>query len=122
MTLSQKIQLLSILPLMVAMLIVALVTEVQFEKLSATTASTFRDSITDARKQELKNYINLALSSIDHIYSYEHQNESAAKELVVNILSNLEYDRDGYFFAYDNQGDNIVHPKQTYRIGKNYLY
>ncbi|MGH1485668.1 MAG: cache domain-containing protein [Cellvibrionaceae bacterium] len=120
MNLSQKIQLLSILPLMVAMLIVALVTETQFEKLSAQTASTFRDSITNSRKQELKNYISLALSSINHIYGENNQNDSAAQELVIDILSNLEYGEDGYFFAYSNQGENIVHPKQAYRIGRNW--
>lgn len=120
MNLSQKIQLLSILPLMIAMLVVALVTEAQFEKLSIKTASAFRDSITDSRKQELQNYINLALSSIDHIYRYNKQDDSAAKELVSNILTNLEYGEDGYFFAYDTRGENIVHPKQTYRIGENW--
>ncbi|MGH1438484.1 MAG: cache domain-containing protein [Cellvibrionaceae bacterium] len=121
MNLSQKIQLLSILPLMIAMLVVALVTETQFEKLSTKTASSFRDSITNSRKQELKNYINLALSSIDHVYNYENQDDGAVQELVVDILSNLEYGgEDGYFFAYDSQGDNVVHPRQTFRIGKNW--
>ncbi len=120
MNLSQKIQLLSILPLMIAMLVVALVTEIQFEKLSTQTANSFRDSITNSRKQELKNYISLALSSIDHIYEHNHQDDSAAKELVIDILTNLEYGEDGYFFAYDDNGDNIVHPRQPYRIGKNW--
>jgi len=121
MNLSQKIQLLSILPLMIAMLVVALVTEAQFEKLSTKTASSFRESITGSRKQELKNYITLALSSIDHVYSYDNQDDDATKELVVEILSNLEYGgEDGYFFAYDSQGQNVVHPRQTFRIGENW--
>lgn len=120
MKLSQKIQLLSILPLMVSMLVVALVIEAQFEKLSTQTANSFRTSITDSRKQELQNYISLALSSIDHIYSFNNQDESAAKELVINILTNLEYGEDGYFFAYSDTGENIVHPKQSFRIGKNW--
>jgi two-component system NarL family sensor kinase len=120
MNLSQKIQLLSILPLMIAMLVVSLVTEAQFEILSAKTASSFRGSITNSRKQELKNYVNLAMSAIDHVYSRDNQDDGAAQELVINILSNLEYSEDGYFFAYAKNGDNIVHPKQSYRIGKNW--
>jgi two-component system NarL family sensor kinase len=120
MNLSQKIQLLSILPLMVAMLIVALVTQSQFEKLSLQAATSFRNSIISSRKQELKNYLALAQSSIDHIYGQDNQDDSAAQELVINILSNLEYGEDGYFFAYSETGINIVHPKQTYRIGKNW--
>jgi two-component system NarL family sensor kinase len=120
MNLSQKIQLLSILPLMIAMLVVALVTQNQFEKLSTQTASSFRNSIINSRKQELKNYVALAESSINHIYGTDNQDDSVAQELVINILSNLEYGRDGYFFAYDTEGINIVHPKQTYRIGRNW--
>jgi two-component system NarL family sensor kinase len=120
MNLSQKIQLLSILPLMVAMLVVALVTESQFEKLSTQTTSSFRESITNSRKQELKNYISLALSSIDHIYKNNNQDNDAAKELVIDILTNLEYGADGYFFVYKNNGDNVVHPRQSFRIGENW--
>jgi two-component system NarL family sensor kinase len=120
MNLSQKIQLLSILPLMVAMLVVALVTESQFEKLSLQTTNSFRESITNSRKQELKNYISLALSSIDHIYKNNNQDNDAAKELVIDILTNLEYGANGYFFVYKNNGDNVVHPRQSFRIGENW--
>ena len=120
MNLSQKIQLLSIVPLMVAMLVVALVTEGQFEKLSTQTANSFRESVTNSRKQELKNYITLALSSIDHIYNNNNQDNEAAKEIVIDILTNLEYGEDGYFFVYKNNGDNVVHPRQSFRIGENW--
>lgn len=120
MNLSQKIQLLSIVPLMVAMLVVALVTEGQFEKLSTQTANSFRESVTNSRKQELKNYITLALSSIDHIYNNNNQDNEAAKEIVIDVLTNLEYGEDGYFFVYKNNGDNVVHPRQSFRIGENW--
>jgi two-component system NarL family sensor kinase len=120
MKLYQKIQLLSVVVLMVAILVVALMAEIQFKKLSTQTVSSFRNSITENRKQALKNYVDLALSSIDHIYSYRNQDEGAAKELIVDILSDLEFGEDGYFFAYTNTGISIVHPKQTFRLGKNW--
>lgn len=104
---------------MVVMLVVALVTKSQFERLFAQTVGSFRESITSSRKQELKNYISLALSSIDHLDDQEALSESDAQKLVINVLSNLEYGEDGYFFAYDSQGNNLVHPKQPYRVGKN---
>ncbi len=120
MNLSQKIQVLSILPLMVAMLVVAFVTENQFEKLSTQTANSFRESVTNSRKQELENYISLALSSIDHIYENNNQDNDAAKELVIDILTGLEYGEDGYFFVYNDNGDSVVHPRQAYRLGENW--
>jgi len=102
------------------MLVVALVTESQFEKLSTQTTDSFRESITNSRKQELKNYISLALSSIDHIYKNNNQDNDAARELVIDILTRLDYGTDGYFFVYKDNGDNVVHPRQSFRIGENW--
>jgi len=36
-------------------------------------------------------------------------------------LTALNYGDDGYFFVYDFSGTNLVHPKQPFRIGKNWI-
>lgn len=120
MKLSQKIQLLSLLPLVVSMIAVAFVTEFQFKKLSEDTADAYRSGIINVRKQELQNYTELALSSINHIYQDMRLPNAQAKEQVAAILTDLSFGVDGYFFAYNQQGDGVVHPKQTFRIGENW--
>ena len=120
MKVSQKIQLLSLLPLLVSMLAVAYVTEFQFKKLSEQTAEAYRSGIVDIRKEELQNYTELALSSIDHIYLDEQFPDEQAKAQVAQILSDLSFGKDGYFFAYDESGDGVVHPKQPFRVGENW--
>lgn len=120
MTITQKIQLLSILPLMVAMLAVGFATHYQFEQLSDDIGKTYKTSVIDSRKKELQNYTSLALSSINHLYRNDDVDEPIAQELVNAILTNLQYGADGYFFAYDTAGNGIVHPKQPFRVGRNW--
>ena len=120
MNFTQKIQLLAVLPLLVAILLVVLVTQYQFTKLSQDAADTYKTSVTARRQQELKNYIALALSSIDHLYQHETMDVKAAQQLAKSVLTNLNYPEDGYFFVYSLKGDGLVHPKQPYRIGHNW--
>ena len=120
MNITQKIQLLSILPLTIAMLAVGFVTQYQFDRLSSEIADTYKSSVIESRKQELKNYTSLALSSIAHIYSNNDIDVDTAKELANAVLTNLQYDSDGYFFAYTEGGTSVVHPKQPFRVGKNW--
>ena len=120
MKLSQKIQLLSLLPLLVSMLAVAFVTEFQFKKLSEQTADAYRNGIINVRKQELQNYTELALSSINHIYQDTNLPNTVAQARVAAILSELSFGEDGYFFAYSDNGEGVVHPKQSFRVGHNW--
>jgi two-component system, NarL family, sensor kinase len=120
MNLKQKIQLLAVLPLAVAMLLVVLVTQYQFDKLSLETATAYRDGVIERRQAELKNYTLLALSSIDHLYNNQDIDTEVAQELAKDVLTNLIYKEDGYFFAYTADGVGVVHPIQPFRIGENW--
>ncbi|EGG92982.1 Sensor histidine kinase [gamma proteobacterium IMCC1989] len=120
MNLKQKIQLLAVLPLAIAMLLVVLVTQYQFDKLSLETATAYRDGVIERRQAELKNYTLLALSSIDHLYNNQDIDTEVAQELAKDVLTNLIYKEDGYFFAYTVDGVGVVHPIQPFRIGENW--
>ena len=73
------------------------------------------------RKAELKNYIQIARSSVIHIYENPRLSTEEKQQQANVIFTNLAYSNDGYFYAYDRDGTNLVHPKQPYRIGKNWL-
>lgn len=120
MNLKQKVQLLAVLPLAIAMLLVVLMTQYQFDKLSLETAAAYNESVIERRQIELKNYTLLALSSIDHLYNNDDIDQDVAQELAKNVLTNLIYKEDGYFFAYTMDGTGVLHPKQPYRIGENW--
>ncbi|MGO2319324.1 MAG: cache domain-containing protein, partial [Vibrio toranzoniae] len=81
----------------------------------------FRDSLIKSRENALKDTVDLAFDAIEHIYNDPEIQEAHAKTEVRSILSKLRYGSDGYFFAYDRHGTNLVHPIQPELIGKNLL-
>lgn len=117
---NQKVFLLAVLPMLTAMFITVLLINVQTRELSNRQAYEFKQVLLDIRKAELVNYTNLAFSAIDHLYNAPDVDQGFAQERVKEILTNLEYAQDGYFYAYTNEGTSIVHPKQPYRLGENY--
>ena len=121
MNLRQQILALTILPLIAAIVaITALVTH-QSAELAQASIATFERSLLKAKEQELLNLTNMAISSIADIYDHAAPDDEVAKQQVRSILSNLDYGPDGYFFAYDFNGVNIVHPRQDFRHGVNWI-
>jgi two-component system NarL family sensor kinase len=126
MNLRAKVLLLAILPLVLAVAAIILVVNRQAEKLSDAEIAVFEKSALAAKQAELLNYVSLALTSIDHVYNVPPARQTPAAEAraqatAKRILDRLSYGRDGYFFVYDFEGRNLVHPKQPWRVGKSYI-
>jgi two-component system NarL family sensor kinase len=64
--------------------------------------------------------VSLALTSIEQIYENEPDGRQAAQAEVKEILKNLTFDYDGYFFVYTLDGTNVVHPKLPQLVGNNW--
>ncbi|WP_232771862.1 cache domain-containing protein [Glaciecola sp. 33A] len=93
----------------------------EYRDLSSESLITLEKFLIDQKKQELKNYTALAKSSVNHLYSQSIPDNTAIKSVVAQIFDGLLYNGDdGYFFVYDGNGTNISHPKEPFRIGKNY--
>ncbi len=124
MNLKLKILLLATLPLIFAIGAILLLVSHQASELFHQEVVAFEETMLKAKKAELLNYVSLALASIDHLYNSKEPrtpgNEAAAKAQVKLVLNGLTYGTDGYFFVYDFEGNNIIHPKQTWRVGKNW--
>lgn len=120
MNLRLKVLLLATVPLILAVSAITLLVTYQARSLSREEIASFERRMLAAKKSELLNYLALARTSIDHIYDQAGPNDKAAKERVKKILNSLTYGRDGYFFVYDYSGTNLVHPRQSNRVGKNW--
>lgn len=119
--LRHQILALAILPLVFAILAVTALITWQSTRLVQSSIDTFEQNMLAAKQSELLNLTNLALSAIDGIYRNADPDDEAAKERVRAILTSLDYGEDGYFFVYDYDGNNIVHPRQVFRPGQNWL-
>lgn len=121
MNINSKLQLVSIIPVVLALSLVLYITKVQYESLSVQSTVVYKESVINHRKEELRNYIAAARGAINHIYQDDTIDQTLAQNLVKEILANMTFGKDGYFFAYDHQGTNLVLPGQEWRIGKNWI-
>ncbi len=118
--LTVNIILLSIVPLIIVVAIVAAILFSQAKQLVEDQVQLTRNNILSAKKQELMQYVEMAVKSITPYYTDESLPEEEAKQIVAEKLSQLTYGADGYFFAYNWTGDAIVLPYQPERIGLNW--
>ncbi|MEZ8616935.1 cache domain-containing protein [Vibrio splendidus] len=121
MPLKAKLILLTLLPLLLVTASISWISLHQTKTLGAKEVEIFRDSLIKSRENALKDTVDLAFDAIEHIYNDPDIQEAQAKKEVRTILSKLRYGSDGYFFAYDRHGTNLVHPIQPELIGKNLL-
>ncbi|MCP4126013.1 MAG: histidine kinase [Gammaproteobacteria bacterium] len=119
MSFKTKILLLALLPLILVAVSITLINLNQARNLSEEEIRTFEDNLLASKRQALKNYISLALTSIDQIIRNKEMDEQVAQEEVKRILNGLTYGEDGYFFVYDRNGVNLVHPKLPHLVGQN---
>ncbi|CDT98776.1 MULTISPECIES: cache domain-containing protein [Vibrio] len=121
MPLKAKLILLTLLPLLLVTASISWISLHQTKTLGAKEVEIFRDSLIKSRENALKDTVDLAFDAIEHIYNDPNIQEAQAKNKVRTILSKLRYGSDGYFFAYDRHGTNLVHPIQPELIGQNLL-
>ena len=121
MHLRHQIVALAILPLIIAILTITAFITWQSKTLVQSSIDTFERNMLKAKETELLNLTNLALSAIQDVYDRAGADDELARERVRAILTSLDYGKDGYFFVYDYDGNNVVHPRQTFRPGHNWF-
>jgi len=119
--LRHQIVALAILPLIIAILTITAFITWQSKTLVQSSIDTFERNMLKAKETELLNLTNLALSAIQDVYDRAGADDELARERVRAILTSLDYGKDGYFFVYDYDGNNVVHPRQTFRPGHNWF-
>ncbi len=115
-----NIILLSIVPLILVVVIVASILFSQTKQLVEDQVTLTRQNVLSIKKQELKQYVEMAVKSIQPYYEDDTLSEEQAQKIVAEKLSQLTYGEDGYFFVYSWQGDAVVLPYQPKRVGKNW--
>lgn len=95
----------------------------EYRELSSQSLHSVESFLIEQKKRELKNYTALAVASVQHIFSDENTTSQQAKSNAINLLNNLLYNGDdGYFYVYRSDGVNIAHPKESFRVGKNWWH
>lgn len=118
MTARQKIILLALTPLLLALCAIALTVRHQAAVLAEQQRNSVQVAYLASKEAELRHYVALATRSIDTLYQ-SGRSDAATLAAAKKILGQLDYGDDGYFFVYDTTGVNLVHPRQPELVGKN---
>lgn len=118
MTLRQKLILFAITPLILSLFAIAIAVWHQSTQLAKQQRSSIEATYLASKESELTHYVTMAQRSIAHLYNSGRKDEATLNEAKA-ILAKLDYGDDGYFFVYDMNGNNLMHPRQPGLVGQN---
>ncbi|NIZ15436.1 cache domain-containing protein [Phaeobacter sp. HF9A] len=117
---AQKLSLLATLPLIVACFAIAALVAFQSRSMADREIRVLEHQLIEAKKAELRNYVTQARNGFMHVYGPAGLDDQEAKKRVTQMLSAMIYGKDGFFFVYDYDGNNLVSPRQTEFINRNW--
>jgi len=117
MNLRTKIVALAVAPLLVALVLVALAVRHQEHDLAQRERALIEQSYMTQRRNELRSYVDLAISIVKPLYD-AGQDDEATRAEALRRLAALDYGDDGYFFVYDLQGRSLMHSRQPDLVGQ----
>lgn len=116
----QKLFLLGTVPLIVAVAAISLIVAHQSRQLAEREIATLEQTLIEAKKEELRNYVTQARNGFYFIYGSAPPDDADAKQQVMQILSAMIYGDEGSFFVYHYDGTNLVSPRDTQLINGNW--
>lgn len=117
MKLRQKLIFLAIAPLIVALCAIAVFVRQQATGLARQQHATIQQAYLASKQAELQHYVELASHAIAHLTG-SGRSDAATLEEAKRVLQSLSFGDDGYFFVYDMQGRNLMHPRQPELVGR----
>lgn len=117
----QKLYLAATLPLLLAVVVISVLVTLQSRQLAEREIKALEVQLIAAKRDELKNYLSIARTAFVNIYGRAAPDDAESMLMVTRILSSMVYGADGYFFVYDYDGNNLVSPRHTDLIGRNWL-
>ncbi len=117
MPLKAKLILLTLIPVVLVSASISWISIYQTKTLGKREVEIFHQNLIQSKEAALKDTVDVAFDSISYIYNDPTLEESVAKTRVKAILNRLSYGADGYFFAYDKYGTNLVHPVLPELVG-----
>lgn len=109
-----RLFLLALLPLLASLALIAFAVWQQERELALREHALVRASYMDARRTELKHYVDLAVSTVRPLLGTPDGQQRALR-----LLSSLDYGPDGYFFVYSLDGRVLMHSRQPELVGQN---
>ena len=115
-----KLIFIALLPIILISVATIFVVNIQSTRLAASQGEIVEKMYLTLKRKELENYIQLARGAITPMYNSTLKTKRQAQREATDVLRKMSYGEDNYFFAYNNEGKNIVNPRLTYFVGNNW--
>ena len=117
MRLKAKLLVVAAIPLLLSLALIAAAVLLQQRELARREHALVEGGYVSARRAELQNYVQLAMSMVKPLVDAEGD-KPAAQAQAMRLLQSLDYGNDGYFFVYDMHGTVLMHARQRELVGK----
>ena len=117
MRLKAKLLAVAAAPLLLSLALIAAAVMLQQRELATREHALVEGGYVDARRAELRNYVQLAMSMVKPLVEAGGDRQ-AAQAQAMRLLQSLDYGDDGYFFVYDMHGRVLMHPRQRELVGQ----
>ncbi|MCP4596939.1 methyl-accepting chemotaxis protein [Neptuniibacter sp.] len=123
MSLKQKVLLLTLIPLIAVLGVVLLITNMQLRDMGEKKIDQLRTELMASKQEALKSYVDLAISSVQHIADDTTLDSQEAQDQALEVLTALTYGKkgDGYIFVYTFDGVNMATRPKPQLKGKNLI-
>ncbi|MGC8121315.1 methyl-accepting chemotaxis protein [Marinobacter sp. VGCF2001] len=122
-TIQARVLLLALVPVIVLTALLTTYNLNQAGSIGDRAVATFSEDMEASKRHELRNYLELAKTSIQHLYDQPGSaNDPAIREQAWEILRQLRFDdsgSEGYLFAYDTEGVAVMHGVNPALEGRN---
>lgn len=122
-TLKQKILLLTLVPIIALLLAVKVIVNYELREMGEHEIAELRNDLTESKKDALRDYVEIAVASVQKIYDESSADDVAAQEAALRVLTDLSYGEkgDGYIFVYQYDGTNLATRPKPQLKGKNLI-
>lgn len=122
-TLKQKILLLTLVPIITLLLAIAVLVNYELREAGQQEITELRQQLTQDKKDALRDYVDIAVASIQKIYDESSEGDVVAEEKALEVLTDLSYGEkgDGYIFVYKYDGTNLATRPKPQLKGKNLM-
>lgn len=118
--LRSKVLLLALVPILLLTLLLSTLAVFTLQQLADQQEAGTREKLTQDRRAEIKQYVDLAMNAIAPIYQASAANDMAAREQAVAVLKRLAYGAEGYFWGYDGESLRVFQANGNERIGESF--
>lgn len=110
MTFRTKLIALTLLPIILISLAALWLINEQSQRLAVSQGKVVEQLIREAKRAELENYLKLARAAVEPFYQWDDVSRLQAQKQVADVITNMTFGDDGYFFVSRSNGLPLENP------------